>query len=67
MDKIKAFFQSTITKVVAWVVLALDIVVLVLGGTTAVEISDSVTLVVAIIAAIAALVAFIAERLKKNK
>ena len=67
MDKIKAFFQNTVTKIVAWIVLAVDIAVLVLGGTTAVEISDGVTLVVAIIGAIAALVAFITERVKKSK
>lgn len=28
MEKIKAFFQNKITKIVAWIVLALDIVVL---------------------------------------
>ena len=32
MDKIKAFFNNTIVKVVAWVILALDVVVLILGG-----------------------------------
>ena len=31
MEKIKAFFQNKITKIVAWLVLALDIVVLFLG------------------------------------
>ena len=40
MDKIKAFFNNTITKIVAWVVLALDVITLILGGVTAKEIGD---------------------------
>lgn len=66
MDKIKAFFQSTMTKIVAWVVLAVDVVCLILGGTTTEQISDGVVLIAAIVAAVAALVAFIAERIKKE-
>lgn len=66
MDKIKAFFQSTMTKIVAWVVLAVDVVCLILGGTTTAQISDGVVLIAAIVAAVAALVAFIAERIKKE-
>ncbi len=66
MDKIKAFFQNTLTKIVAWVVLAVDVVCLILGGTTTTQISDGVVLIAAIVAAVAALVAFIAERIKKE-
>ena len=66
MDKIKAFFQSKVTKIVSWVVLALDVICLILGGTSTVEISDGVGLIAAIVAAVAALIAFIAERVKKN-
>lgn len=66
MDKIKAFFQSKVTKIVAWVILALDVICLILGGVTTTQISDGVVLTAAIVAAIAALIAFIAERIKKE-
>ncbi len=68
MDKIKAFFQSKITKIVAWIVLALDIVVLIVGGATTAEISDGVQLVGVIVAAVVGFIAFITERVgKKSK
>ena len=66
MDKIKAFFNNTIVKVVAWVVLALDVVTLILGGATQADISKGVELVAGIVAAIATLVAFIASKIKKE-
>ena len=50
MEKIKAFFQNKITKIVAWLVLALDIVVLFLGNVTESEIVDGVKMVFVIIA-----------------
>ena len=53
MEKIKAFFQNKITKIVAWIVLALDIVVLFLGSVTETEIIDGVKMVFVIIAGIA--------------
>lgn len=65
MDKIKAFFQKTIVKVVAWVVLALCAVVLILGGTGVEDLSSEMVLVGGIVTAVAALVAFISERVKK--
>ena len=34
MNKIKAFFQNKIVKLVAWIVLALDVVVLIIGVVT---------------------------------
>lgn len=40
MDKIKAFFQNKIVKLVAWIVLALDVVVLIIGGATSAEIGS---------------------------
>ncbi|MBO4726975.1 MAG: hypothetical protein J5631_00965 [Spirochaetaceae bacterium] len=67
MEKIKAFFQNKITKIVAWIVLALDIVVLFLGSVTETEIIDGVKMVFVIIAGIATFIAFIAERLTKKK
>jgi len=66
MNKIKAFFNNKIVKIVAWVVLALDVVVLILGGATSAEIGSGVELVAGIVAAIAALVAFIASKIKKE-
>ena len=66
MDKIKAFFNNTIVKVVAWVVLALDVVVLILGGASVAEIGKGVELVAGIVSAVALLVAFIASKIKKE-
>ena len=66
MDKIKAFFNNTIVKVVAWVLLAVVSVVLILGGASVVDISNGAELVAGIVAAVAALVAFIASKIKKE-
>jgi hypothetical protein len=66
MDKIKAFFNNTIVKVVAWVVLALDVITLILGGVTAKEIGDGVELIAGIVGAIALFVVFVAGKLKKE-
>ena len=67
MEKIKAFFQNKITKIVAWVVLALDIVVLFLGNVTESEIIDGVKMIFVIIAGVAMFIAFISERVSKKK
>ncbi len=64
MDKIKAFFNNKVTKIVAWSVLALDVVVLILGGAKTEVISSGVALVAGVVAAVAALVAFIASKIK---
>lgn len=65
MDKIKAFFTNTVTKVVAWLVLALDIVVLFLGGATEKDFNSFTLLVLAVVGAISALIAFISGKIKK--
>ena len=67
MEKIKAFFQNKITKIVAWIILALDIVVLFLGNVTESEIVDGVKMIFVIIAGVATFIAFIAERVSKKK
>ena len=67
MEKIKAFFQNKITKIVAWLVLALDIVVLFLGNVAESEIVDGVKMVFVIIAGVAMFIAFISERVSKKK
>ena len=66
MDKIKAFFNNTIVKVVAWIILALDVVVLILGGASVAEIGKGVELVAGIVSAVALLVVFIASKIKKE-
>jgi hypothetical protein len=66
MDKIKAFFNNKIVKIVAWVVLALDVVVLILGGATSAEIGSGVELVAGIVGAIALFIAFVAGKIKKE-
>jgi hypothetical protein len=67
MDKIKAFFSNKVTKIVAWVVLALAVVVLILGGATQEVITGGVVLVVGIVAAVSALIAFIVNAIKKDE
>ena len=66
MDKIKAFFNNTIVKVVCWVLLAVVSVVLILGGTSVADIGKGVELVAGIVTAVAALVVFIARKIKKE-
>lgn len=65
LDKIKAFFASTVVKAVAWVILALDVTALIIGGATTVEITDGIALIAGVIAAVSLVIAFIAERCKK--
>ena len=65
LDKIKAFFANKIVKIVAWVILALDVTALIIGGATTVEITDGIALIAGVIAAVALVIAFIAERVKK--
>lgn len=65
MDKIKAFFSNKVTQIVAWVLLAVDVVALIIGGATVDSISSGVALTGGIVAAVAALVAFISSQIKK--
>lgn len=67
MDKIKAFFSNKVTKIVAWVVLALAVIVLILGGATQEVITGGVVLVVGIVVAVSALIAFIVNAIKKDE
>lgn len=64
-EKINAFFASKTVKIVAWVVLALDVTALIIGGATTVEITDGIALIAGVIAAVSLVIAFIAERIKK--
>lgn len=67
MDKIKAFFNNKIVKIVAWVVLALDVVLLILGGASVADIGKGVELTAGIVSAVALLIAFIASKVNKGK
>ena len=67
MDKIKAFFNNKIVKIVAWVILAIDVVMLILGGASVAEIGKGVELVAGIISAVALFIAFIASKVNKEK
>lgn len=64
-QKIKDFFSSKVVKIVAWVVLALDVTALIIGGATTVKITDGIALIAGVIAAVSLVIAFIAERVKK--
>ena len=64
-NKLKEFFSSKVVKIVAWVVLALDVTALIIGGATTVEITDGIALIAGVIAAVSLVIAFIAERVKK--
>ena len=65
-EKIKAFLSNTIVKIVSWIVLALDVIGLTIGGATETEISSGVTLTLGIVGTVAAFIAFVSERLKKK-
>ena len=64
-QKIKDFFSSKVVKIVAWVVLALDVTALIIGGATTVEITDGIALIAGVIAAVSLVIAFVAERIKR--
>lgn len=65
MNHIKEFFASKTVKIVAWIILALDVTALIIGGATTVEITDGIALIAGVIAAVSLVIAFIAERCKK--
>lgn len=64
-DKIKAFFSNKTTQRVSWLVLALAVVSLIIGGITADTISKGVVLIVGIVSAVAAFIAFICGKASK--
>lgn len=65
MKRLRHFFASKTVKIVAWVVLALDVTALIIGDATTVEITDGIALIAGVIAAVSLVIAFIAERIKK--
>lgn len=67
MDKLKAFFDNKIVKIVCWVILALVSVILIIGGVGVAEISTGVELVSGVITAVSALIIFISNLVNKKK
>ena len=67
MDKLKAFFDNKIVKIVCWVILALVSVILIIGGAGVAEISTGVELVGGVITALSALIIFISNLVNKKK
>ena len=66
MDKLKAFFSNKITRIVSWVLLIICSVILIIGGTTADDISNVVILLIGSINALASMIAFIGTLVKKE-
>ena len=64
MDKIKAFFNSKIVQIVAWILLAVSTLVLILGGVSAGDIAKVPTFVVGIVEAVALFIVFIKKMLQ---
>ena len=64
MDKIKAFFNSKIVQIIAWILLAVSTLVLVLGGGSAGDIAKVPTFVVGIVEAVALFIVFIKKMLQ---
>lgn len=64
-QKIKAFFQKKVVRTVSWIVFALAVVALIVGGANIETIKGGAVLAVAIVAAVGALIAFISEQVKK--
>lgn len=65
-DKIKAFFSNKVTVIVSWIVLALAVASLIIGGATAETVNKGVALVIGIVAAVAGFIAFICGLNKKK-
>ena len=65
MDKIKAFFNSKITKTVEFILIALCCGGLIFAGVTVEEVAKVPALVAGILGAISALVTFITSIVKK--
>lgn len=64
MDKIKAFFNSKVVQILAWIFLVISTLVLILGGVSAGDIAKVPTFVVGIVEAVALLIVFIKKMLQ---
>jgi hypothetical protein len=63
--KIKAFFSNKIVRIVSWILLAICVASLIIGGATKAEIDSGITLIIGIISAVALFITFLSERMKE--
>jgi len=63
--KIKAFFTNKVVRIVSWILLAISVISLIIGGATKADIDSGVTLIIGIVSAVALFIAFLSERLKE--
>ena len=64
MDKIKAFLNSKVVQITAWILLAISALVLILGGVSAGDIAKVPTFIVGIVEAVALFIIFIKKMLQ---
>lgn len=64
MDKIKAFLNSKVVQITAWILLAISTLVLILGGVSAGDIAKVPTFIVGIVEAVALFIIFIKKMLQ---
>lgn len=64
-EKIKAFFNKTIVKVISWILTGLGVTSLLLGGVGVIDINSFTEMILQILSLITGLIAFITERCKK--
>lgn len=66
MDKIKAFFDSKVVKVVSWILTGLGITSLFISGVGIVDVNEFAEMILKGISLVTALIAFITERCGKK-
>ena len=66
-EKIKAFLNTKIVKIIVWVLLFASITALVVVGVSSGDVTQGIGLIAAIIAAVTAFVAFIIDKTKTSK
>ena len=64
MNKIKAFLNSKVVQITAWILLAVSALVLILGGVSAGDIAKVPTFIVGIVEAVALFIIFIKKMLQ---
>ena len=67
MDKIKAFLDNKVVKIIGWVGFAVFTILLLLDGFNVVDLSEGLELIDKIIVAILGLIGFIAGKVNKGK
>lgn len=67
MDKIKAFLDNKVVKIIGWVGFAVFTILLLLDGFSIVDLSEGLELIDKVIVAILGLIGFIAGKVNKGK